>query len=69
MSKIRQKVSRSFRSMTMAHACCRISSHLRSMNMPGHNPLTAVHIALKGDAVKILNEDKPQLHFGAELGK
>ena len=56
MSKIRQKMSGTFRSLEMAQAYCRVTSCLQTMSLPGYNPLTAIEIARKGEAVRILEE-------------
>ncbi len=56
MSKVKQKMSGTFRSVKMAQACCRITSCLQAMNLPGYNPLTATEWVLKGDAIGILEE-------------
>ena len=50
MAKVKQKVSGCFRTPRYADAYCRISSYLQSMTLQGYNPLTAIEIALKGDA-------------------
>ena len=56
MSKVKQKMSGTFRSVKMAQACCRVTSCLQAMNLPGYNPLTATEWVLKGDAIGILEE-------------
>ncbi len=48
MSKVKQKVSNCFRSGTYAHAYCRISSYLQTMQKKGINPMIAIEIALSG---------------------
>jgi len=58
MSKVKQKVSGTFRSVKMAQAYCRVTSYLQTMNLPGYNPLTAIELVLKGDAVRILKEKR-----------
>ena len=50
MAKVKQKVSGCFRTPRYADAYCRISSYLQSMALQGYNPLTAIEIALKGNA-------------------
>lgn len=50
MAKVKQKVSGCFRTPHYAAAYCRISSYLQSMALQGYNPLSAIEIALKGDA-------------------
>ena len=50
MAKVKQKVSGCFRSPKYAAAHCRISSYLKSMAYKGYNPLTAIQIALCGNA-------------------
>lgn len=50
MAKVKQKVSGCFRSPKYAAAYCRISSYLKSMGYKGYNPLTAIQIALLGNA-------------------
>ncbi len=56
MSKVKQKMSGTFRSVKMAQACCRVTGCLQMMSLPGYNPLTAIELVLKGDAVRILEE-------------
>ncbi len=56
MSKVKRKMSGTFRSVKIAQACCRVTSCLQTMNLPGYNPLTAIEWVLKGDAVGILEE-------------
>ena len=56
MAKVKQKVSGCFRTVAFAHAYCRISSCLQTMAALGCNPLVAVAIALKGNAVDCLNQ-------------
>ena len=57
MAKVKQKVSGCFRTVSFAHAYCRISSYLQTMAALGYNPLTATTIALHGNAVDCLNQD------------
>ena len=57
-SKIKQKVSGTFRSPEYAAAYCRISSYLQSMNLMGYNPLTAIQIALQNKAADILTDSE-----------
>lgn len=52
MAKVKQKVSGCFRTELYAKAYCRISSYLQTMANQGHNPLTAIHMALAGDLVQ-----------------
>ena len=52
MAKVKQKVSGCFRTELYAKAYCRISSFLQTMGNQGHNPLTAIHMALEGDLAK-----------------
>ena len=54
MAKVKQKVSGCFRSPKYAAAYCRISSYLKSMGYKGYNPLTAIQIALMGNAEKMI---------------
>ncbi len=56
MSKAKQKMSGTFRAFNMAQAYCRVTSHLQTMNMLGCNPLTAIELALKGEAVDMLKK-------------
>ena len=56
MAKVKQKVSGCFRTATCADAWCRISSYLQSMTRQGYNPLTAIEIALKGDAATMVEK-------------
>ncbi len=58
MAKVRQKVSGCFRTLRHAGAHCRISSHLQSMAHQGSNPLTAIQIALNGDAATMIKQEK-----------
>ena len=57
MARAKQKVSGSgfFRTVSFAHAYCRISSYLQTMAALGYNPLVAINIALQGKAVDCLN--------------
>ncbi len=57
MSKVKQKISGTFRSVTFAHAYCRISSYLQTMESLGYNPLTAIQLALKNEAANILRNN------------
>ena len=56
MAKVKQKVSGCFRTPRYADAYCRISSYLQSMALQGYNPLTAIEIALKGDAATMVEK-------------
>lgn len=58
MSKVKQKISGTFRSAQYADAYCRISSYLQSMNLMGYNPLTAIQIALNNKAADILDNNE-----------
>lgn len=49
MGKVKQKVSGCFRTEKYAHAYCRISSYLQTMQNKGINPLVAVSMALAGE--------------------
>ena len=57
MAKVKQKVSGCFRTVSFAHAYCRISCYLQTMAALGYNPLVATTIALHGNAVDCLNQD------------
>ena len=57
MAKVKQKVSGCFRTVSFAHAYCRISSYLQTMAALGYNPLVATTIALHGNPVDCLNQD------------
>lgn len=46
MGKVKQKVSGCFREEIYAHAYCRISSYLQTMNTKGQNPLVSIQAAL-----------------------
>ncbi len=59
MTKVKIKVSGCFRTMPHAKAWCRGSSYLTTMDALGYNPHVAIHIALDGKAVDILNQ-----HYG-----
>lgn len=48
MSKVKQKVSGCFRTISFAEAFCRISSYLQTMANMGYNPLVAIQMALSG---------------------
>ena len=56
MSKVKMKVSGCFRTNRNAHAWCRISSYLASMKELGYKPLTAIQIALSGNAAEMVKE-------------
>ena len=56
MAKVKQKVSGCFRTARYADTYCRISSYLQSMARQGYNPLTAIEIALKGDAANMVEK-------------
>ncbi len=49
MAKVKQKVSGCFRSEKYAHAYCRISSYLQTMQNKGINPLIAIQMAFSGE--------------------
>ena len=57
MTKVKLKVSGTFRSVTFAKAYCRISSYLDSMSMMGYSPIAAIQIALQNKATDILNNN------------
>ena len=59
MAKVKQKVAGCFRTPKYAAAYCRISSYLQSMAQQGYNPLTAIEIALNGNAASMV-EKPPQ---------
>ena len=54
MAKVKQKVSGCFRTVRHAQAHCRISSYLQSMACQSYNPLTAIQIALNGNAAAMI---------------
>ena len=56
MAKVKQKVAGCFRTAAYAEAYCRISSYLQSMTLQGYNPLTAIEIALRGDAASMVEK-------------
>ena len=56
MAKVKQKISGCFRTFRYAAAYCRISSYLQSMASQGYNPLTAIQIALNGNAAKMIEQ-------------
>ena len=70
MAKVRQKVSGCFRTLKHAEAYCRISSYLQSMAHQGYNPLTAIQIALNGNAAGMVEpppkETPPDQEQGGE---
>ena len=49
-------ISGCFRTVKLAQAYCRISSYLTTMENLGCNPLIAISIALKGEAVAYLKK-------------
>ena len=53
MAKVKQKISGCFRSTRQAANWCRIYSYLKSMAHQGYNPLTAIQIALNGNAASM----------------
>ena len=59
MAKVKQKIAGCFRTPQYAAAYCRISSYLQSMACQGYNPLTAIEIALNGNAASMV-EKPPQ---------
>ena len=56
MAKVKQKVSGCFRTPRYAAAYCRISSYLQSMAQRDYNPLTAIEIALNGNAATMIEK-------------
>ena len=56
MAKVKQKVSGCFRTAAYADAYCRISGYLQSMTLQGYNPLSAIKIALRGDAASMVEK-------------
>ena len=56
MAKVKQKVAGCFRTTRYAAAWCRISSYLQSMALQGYNPLTAIEIALNGNAASMVEK-------------
>lgn len=54
MAKARQKISRRFRSFRHAVIWCRIYSYPKSAGYRGYNTLTAIQIALRGNAVDLI---------------
>ena len=58
MSKVKQKISGTFRNAVHADAYCRISSYLQSMSCQGFGSLAAVQIALGGKAVEMLGQSE-----------
>lgn len=56
MAKVKQKVSGCFRSEFYAHAYCRISSYIQTMQNKGYNPLLAIQIAFSGHAATLGGE-------------
>ena len=59
MAKVKQNVSDCSRTARYADAYCSITSYLQSMMLQGYNPLTAIEIALKGDAATMI-EKRPR---------
>ena len=68
MAKVRQKVSGCFRTLTHAEAYCRISSYLQSMAHQGYNPLTAIQIALNGNAAEMIESPAKETPPNQEQG-
>ena len=64
MAKVKQKVSGCFRTPRYAAAYCRISSYLQSMAYQGYNPLTAIQIALNGNAATMIGNPTDQAPGG-----
>ena len=58
MAKVKQKISRCFRTPEFAQAYCRISRYWRSMGALGDNPIVAIAIALKRNAADRVNENR-----------
>ena len=56
MAKVKQKIAGCFRTPRYAAAWCRISSYLQSMALQGYNPLTAIEIALNGNAATMVEK-------------
>ena len=56
MAKVKQKVAGCFRTTRYADAYCRISSYLQSMAAQGYNPLSAIEIALNGNAANMIEK-------------
>ena len=67
MAKVKQKVAGCFRTPRYAAAYCRISSYLQSMAQRGYNPLTAIEIALNGNAATMV--EKPSKNNPANQDK
>ena len=67
MAKVKQKVSGCFRTPRYAEAYCRITSYLQSMACQGYNPLTAIEIALNGNAANMV--EKPPRNNPAKQDK
>ena len=67
MAKVKQKVSGCFRTPRYAAAYCRITSYLQSMAQQGYNPLTAIEIALNGNAADMI--EKPARNNPANQDK
>ena len=62
IAKVKQKVSGCLCTPRYADAWCRISSCLQSMSLQSYNPLTAIEIALNGNAATMVEkprQDKP----------
>ena len=56
MAKVKQKISGCFRTPQHAAAYCRISSYLQSMAYQGYNPLSAIQVALNGNAAHLIEQ-------------
>ena len=56
MTKVKQKIAGCFRTSHYAAVYCRISSCLQSMAAQGYNPLTAIEIALNGNAAGMIEK-------------
>ena len=72
MTKVKQKIAGCLRTAHYAAVYCRISSYLQSMAQQGYNPLTAINIALNGNAAMMIekstqnNPDNPNQDEGDE---
>lgn len=67
MAKVKQKIAGCFRTPRYADAYCRITSYLQSMACQGYNPLTAIDIALNGNAANMI--EKPTQNNPAKQDK
>ena len=62
MAQVQEKVSSCCRAMKYAATYCGISSCLQPIAFQGYNPLTAIQIALNGNATGMLKNKQENPH-------